>query len=164
VRLTDLARGATAGAAAGLALAALGGCGNERVVTQTVERMVTAPAEPAGTDKAPALLKAPRRPGEILLTGNTSPKSFGPQEFETGIYTFRFEQYAPDLPGLDYATDASSITVSLDRKPRVPAADSVVLINSAQKKGESPIYVTGKYYVDVTSADQSYALRFTPRP
>ncbi|MFL5884444.1 MAG: hypothetical protein ACJ77M_05190 [Thermoleophilaceae bacterium] len=150
--------------ALGIAVAAgLGACGSTHVLTQTVTQQVTAPQVPKDVGSTPGLLRQARRPGEILVQGNTSPKSFGPYDFEPGLYTFRFEQYAPGISGIDFATDASSITVALNRKPRVSAADSELLVNATQKQGDNNIYASGKYFVDVTSADYSYVLTFTRR-
>ena len=147
-----------AGAAAGLA-----SCGETHVLTQTVTQQVTAPQPVKDVGSTPGLLREPPRKGEFVIQGNTSPKSFGPYDFEPGLYTFRFEQYAPQFSGIDFATDASSITVSLNRKPRLNAPDSQLLVNATQKQGDNVLYSTGKYFVDVTSADYSYVLRFTPR-
>jgi len=146
------------GAAAGLA-----SCGTTHVLTQTVTQQVTAPQPPKDVGSTPGLLRQPRQKGEFLIQGNTAPKSLGPYDFEPDLYTFRFEQYAPGFRGIDFSTDASSITVALDRKPRVNAPDSQLLVNATQKQGDNVVYVSGRYFVDVTSADYSYVLRFTPR-
>jgi hypothetical protein len=146
-------------------LAIAAGGEEPRVITQIVTRTVTLPPPERGSNQGtrPAISRAPLRRGEVLVTGDTAPKSFGPYDFEPGLYTFRFEQFAPELPGLDFATEASSITVSLDRQPRVTAPDSVLLVNSSQRTGDNQASLSGKYYVDVNSADHSYVLRFTPR-
>jgi hypothetical protein len=102
--------------------------------------------------------------GEVLLTGDSAPKTLGPVELEAGIYKFQFEQFDPESPGLDFATEASPIAVQLNRKPRTPAADSQLIVNTARRSGENIINVSGRYYVDVTAADHSYVLRFTPQP
>jgi hypothetical protein len=133
------------------------------VVTETVVQTVTAPPVPAETGvRRPALSRPAVRKGEVLVSGDTAPKSLGPYGFEPGIYTFRFEQYAPELPDLDFRSESSSINVTLDRRPRKSAPDSLPLVNSAQRTGDNQVELSGRYYVDVTSADHSYVLRFTP--
>jgi hypothetical protein len=146
-----------------VALLTLAGCGSERIITQTVTRTVALPPPSAGGNNGPTLAKQPPAAGEILVSGNTAPKTFGPYDFEPGTYTFRFQQYAPDQPGLDFSTDASPFAVSLNRRPRTTAPDSQLLVNSAAKEGDNIASITGRYYIDVTSADHSYVLRFTPR-
>lgn len=151
---------------AAVALASLiGGDEDQRVITETVTQTVAVPppSEETGDATEPTLSREPLRAGEVLVSGNTVPKSLGPYNFEPGRYTFRFEQFSPDLPGLDFATDASSITVQLNREPRVAAPDSVLLVNSSQRTGDNQANLSGRYFVDVTSADYSYVLRFTPQ-
>lgn len=157
-------RRALAALAAGCAVASVtAGCGQTRVVTDTVVQTVTAPAVPAETGvRRPALTRPRVREGEVLVSGDTAPKSLGPYRFEPGTYTFRFEQYAPELPGLDFRTESSSINVTLDRSPRKSAPDSIPLVNSPRRTGDNQVQLSGRYYVDVASADHSYVLRFTP--
>lgn len=141
-------------------------CGGEdRVITETVTRTVATPPPPAqGSDGAkPTLSRDPLAKGEVLVTGNTAPKSFGPYRFEPGLYTFRYEQYSPELPGLDFAVEASNITVTLNRQPRKNAPDSAVLVNSPQRSGDNIANLSGRYFIDVGTADHSYVLRLTPR-
>ena len=144
------------------ALLGLAGCGSERIITQTVTHTVALPP-PGQAAKGATLAKQPPAAGEIVVSGNTSPKTFGPYDFEPGTYTFRFQQYAPGQPGFDFETDASPFAVSLNRRPRTSAPDSQLLVNSAAKDGDNIVSITGRYYIDVTSADHSYVLRFTPR-
>jgi hypothetical protein len=145
-----------------LAAVSVAGCGGERIITQTVTHTVTTPPASEVSAKGPTLARQPAGPGEVVLTGDSAPKTLGPIDLEPGIYKFRFEQFAPDSPGLDFRTQASPIAVMLNRKPRVTAADSQLIINLAARSGENIVNATGKYYVDVTSADHSYVLRFTP--
>ena len=146
-----------------VAVAVLAGCGSERIITQTVTRTVAIPPASKTAGKGPSLASKPPGPGEVLVSGNTAPKTFGPFDFEPGTYTFQFEQYDPQDPGLDFSTDASPFAVSVNRKPRTSAPDSQLLVNSAEKNGDNIAALTGQYYIDVTSADHSYVLRFTPR-
>jgi hypothetical protein len=145
------------------AVLALAGCGGERIITQTVTRTVAVPTAVRSGGAQPSLAKKAPGPGEVLVSGNTSPKTFGPYDFEPGTYTFQFQQTAPDAPGLDFTTDASPFAVSINRKPRTTAPDSQLLVNSAEARGDNIVSLTGRYYIDVTSADHSYVLRFTPR-
>jgi hypothetical protein len=151
---------AVAAVAAGLALA---GCGGERIITQTVTRTVATPPPSQAGGPKPTLTRTAPGPGEVLVTGDTAPKTFGPYDFEPGTYTFQFEQFAPDSPGLDFSTEASPFAVSVNRKPRASAPDSQLLVNSAERRGDNIVNLSGKFYVDVTSADHSYVVRFTPR-
>jgi hypothetical protein len=146
-----------------LAAVAIAGCGSERIITQTVTRTVAIPPPSKTGGKGPSLAAKPPGPGEVLVSGNTAPKTFGPFDFEPGNYTFQFEQYDPQDRSLDFSTDASPFAVSVNRKPRTSAPDSQLLVNSAAKNGDNIAALTGQFYIDVTSADHSYVLRFTPR-
>ena len=144
-------------------LLGLAGCGGDRIITQTVTRTVAIPPPSERATKAPSLAAQAPGPGEILVNGNTAPKTFGPYDFEPGVYKFQYEQFAPDTPGLNFKTDASPLAVMINRKPRVTAADSQLIVNASERTGDNLVEISGRFYVDVTSADHSYVLRFTPQ-
>src|SRR3954447_14142438 len=75
-------------------LVAVAGCGGDDP---------DVPRGPAALDaKArPALARAPRRPGEVLLRGEASPRVHRGVTLH-GRYLVRFQQYAPEDPRLDF--------------------------------------------------------------
>jgi hypothetical protein len=118
---------------------------------------------PTAASVTPALAKAPRLPGEIVVRGETSPGSHGPYAL-SGTYVARFEQYAPEDPDLDFA-DQTPFVARLD-----PHADSdagarraVKLFQSAAGSGETTIRATGRLYLDVEFGDFPYVIRLTPK-
>ena len=159
-------RAARARRPASAALALLAGsalavsCGDdERVVTTTVVQTVTAPAEEL--PGMPDIGKRPAGKGEIVITGDEAPKTFGPYDFEPGPYTFRFAQYAPG-GGVDFQAEASSFSAIVNRKAGTQAPDSQVLANVTSRAGAGTVNLSGKLYVEVQSADHAYVMRFTP--
>jgi hypothetical protein len=125
------------------------GCGQE--AANTLE-------PPRAAD--PALARQPKRAGEIVIRGEASPRSHGPFLLHGG-YTVRFEQSAPEDPGLDFSAQTSFVA-ALDRRPEQEGADSVRLFSAARRSGRRRIRVNGRYYVDVAFGDFPYAIRFTP--
>jgi hypothetical protein len=118
---------------------------------------------PATTGSTPALAKAPRQPGEILVRGEASPGSHGPYEL-SGTYVARFQQYAPEDPSLDFAGQTPFVA-GLD-----PHADSdeggrgaVKLFKAAAGSGEATIRANGRLYLDVEFGDFPYVIRLTPK-
>jgi len=111
----------------------------------------------------PALARKPKQAGEILLVGSIQGKIFGPSNFKPGGYLFRFEQYDPKQPNLNFSSEASSFVVSLESKPGEVDSPYQLLVNATQKTGTNQVYVSGKLYIDVSSASASYVLRFTPK-
>lgn len=110
---------------------------------------------------ASALESAPKEPGEIVVSGEASPGSHGPYEFE-GRYTVRFEQRAPEDPGLDFSA-ATSFVATLDKEAEIPGADSIELFEAARAGQTRTLRIDGRYYVDVSFGDYPYVIRFTPR-
>lgn len=116
----------------------------------------------ATTAAAPALAKAAKRAGEIVVRGDASPASHGPFSFD-GRYTVRFEQIAPEDPNLDFGTQTAFVAV-LDRRPQQEGPGTVRVFPDAARTGRKVITARGRYYVDVTFGDFPYAVRFTPEP
>ncbi len=123
-------------------------------------RLARSGSSPVGSK--PALAAKPKRPGEILLRGSTSPKLFGPFTFGPGGYLFRFEQYDPNNPTRNFATESSSFLVSLESVPDEVTDPYQLLVNATQRTGSNQATVSGRLYVNV-NGDYSYVLRFTPR-
>jgi hypothetical protein len=118
----------------------------------------------AGNESSvPALANAPKKPGEIIIKGKGQGQLFGPFNFQPGGYTFRFAQYDPTGQVTDFARDASSFVVSLDSKPNDVTQPYQLLANVTANTGSNQVVVSGKLYVEVSSADASYMLRFTPK-
>jgi hypothetical protein len=121
-------------------------------------------ADPAGRATAtggrhpgPALLEAPRRPGEIVIRGDATPKTAGPYRF-AGTYRARFEQYAPENPRLDFSGETAFVA-DLERTEGVPA---VRLFRAAARSGERTVRLHGRYYVDASFGDYPFASRLSP--
>jgi hypothetical protein len=114
------------------------------------------------TAATPALAKAPKRAGEILVGGEASPASHGSFSFD-GKYTVRFEQIAPEDPSLDFASQTAFVA-DLDRKAQQEGGGTIRLFRDAARTGRNVITAKGRYYVDVSFGDFPYAVRFTPEP
>lgn len=107
-----------------------------------------------------ALARAPKRPGEIVVKADASPRSHGPFALD-GRYVVRFEQVAPEDPELDFATQTAFVA-TLDRRPQQDGADSVRLFRVAGRTGRRTVTVKGRWYLDVSFGDFPYAVRLTP--
>jgi hypothetical protein len=134
-----------------LGLAVLAGCGGG----------IEAPTPPPPASKAKvALLRAPTRPGEVVVRADLSPVSKGPFAFD-GRYVVRFEQFAPEDPNVDF-TDQTSFVADLDRHAEIPGKGSIHLFDASQRTGRRTLTLHGRLYVDVTFGDFPFAIRFTP--
>jgi hypothetical protein len=134
-----------------LALPALAGCGGDDGSTST--------ATTATTTALPALARSPRAPGEIVVRGDASPATHGPYSF-SGRYLVRYEQYAPEDPNLDFASQ-TPLSAALIRREG-DTAGSIKLFEAAARRGRRTLTIRGRYIVDV-SFDFPYVIRFTPR-
>ena len=114
----------------------------------------------ATTAAAPALAKAPKRAGEIVVRGEASPASHGPFAFD-GRYTVRFEQIAPEDPNLDFTGQTSFVAV-LDRRAQQEGASTKRLFRTAARTGRTHVTARGRYWIDVEFGDFPYAIRLTP--
>jgi len=133
------------------ALALVAGCG-----AQAAER-----ERPPNPKQAKvALLEAPKRPGEVIVRGDLSPASHGPYAFD-GRYVARFEQFAPEDPNLDFATQTAFVA-TLDRRAEQDGPGSVKLFEAATRTSRRTLALHGRLYVDVSFGDFPYAIRFTP--
>jgi hypothetical protein len=132
-------------------LVLLAGCGSQAATP-------TKPPDPAKAEVA--LLQAPKRAGEIIVRGDLSPASHGPYDFD-GRYVVRFEQFAPEDPNVDFASQTAFVA-TLDREAEVERSDTVKLFRTARKTGRRTVTLHGRLYVDVSFGDFPYAIRFTP--
>ena len=122
----------------------------------------TEPPPPIPTSTAkPALERAPKAAGEIIVTGDASPASHGPYRFR-GEYTVRFEQHAPEDPNLDFS-GATSFVATLDREAEIARGNSIALFKAARAKQTKTLRIDGRFFVDVSFGDYPYVIRFTPR-
>ena len=133
------------------ALVLLAGCGSE-----TATR--TKPPDPAKAKVA--LLRAPKRAGEIIVRGDLSPASHGPYAFD-GRYVVRFEQFAPEDPNVDF-TAQTAFVATLDRNAEQDGPGSVRLFHAARRTGRKTLALHGRLFVDVSFGDFPYAMRITP--
>jgi hypothetical protein len=117
-------------------------------------------AAPAQRPARPALARAPKRAGEILVQGQASPASHGPIALD-GRYVARFEQIAPEDPKLDFATQTAFVA-TFDRRPEQEGSDSVRLFRAAARTGRRTVTLRGRWYLDVSFGDFPYAIRLTP--
>ncbi len=115
-------------------------------------------AKPAAA-ALPALARKPAQTGELLFSGEASPKSHGPFELD-GRYTVRFEQFAPEDPKLDFAGQ-TPFTASL--RTAGSRSDGDELFGAAAASGERELTRRGRFELDVSFGDFPYAVRFTPR-
>lgn len=117
----------------------------------------SAPRGDAALKANPALARAPKQAGEIVLRADASPKTHGPIALD-GRYTVRFEQYAPEDPHLDFA--AQTAFVAALKTPSGRPAER--LFRTARARGTTTITAHGRYLVDVSFGDFPYVLRFSP--
>jgi len=117
-------------------------------------------AQDAPRAARPALARAPKRAGEILVQGDVSPGSHGPFTLR-GRYTARFEQIAPEDPNLDFSGQTAFVAV-LDRQAQVEGRDTVRLFRAAARTGRREITARGRFFIDVNFGDFPYAIRLTP--
>jgi hypothetical protein len=115
---------------------------------------------PAQRAARPALARAPKRAGEILVQAQASPASHGPFAFD-GRYVARFEQIAPEDPKLDFTTQTAFVA-TFDRRPEQEGSDSVRLFRAAARAGRRTVTLRGRWYLDVSFGDFPYAIRLTP--
>lgn len=134
-----------------LALPASAGCGGD-------DPAGTATTAPTAT--LPDLARRPPAPGEIVVRGEASPATHGPYTF-SGRYLVRFEQYAPEDPNLDFATQ-TPFSAALARRAGDPVG-AVELFEDAARSGRRELAINGRYLVDVSFGDFPYVVRFTPR-
>lgn len=137
-------------------LLALGGCGGQGGGGSAAPSGADAKAS---ADAAPELSRRPARAGEIVVRGEASPKAHGPLTFG-GRYVVRFEQYAPEDPRLDFASQVP-FTASLTRREGDPRG-ATELFTSAVGSGRRELTIRGRLYVDVSFGDFPYVIRFTP--
>jgi hypothetical protein len=140
-----------------LALAALIGCGADRSGGST-GRLGTATT--ASTAVVPALARRTAASGELVVRGQSSPETHGPYAFD-GRYVVRFEQYAPEDPKLEFASQ-TPFTAMLTRHQGDPRG-AIDLFQAAKRTGRRELTIRGRYYVDVSFGDYPYVIRFTPR-
>lgn len=108
----------------------------------------------------PALAKAPKRAGEVLVQGEASPASHGPFALD-GRYTVRFEQIAPEDPNMDFASQTAFVA-TLDRRREQEGRATIRLFRDAARTGRTVVTAHGRYFVDVSFGDFPYAIRITP--
>jgi hypothetical protein len=122
----------------------------------------TRPAPPPDAAKAKVpLLRAPKRPGEIIVRGDLSPASHGPFTFN-GRYVVRFEQFAPEDPDVEFSGQTAFV-VTLDRRADIDEPGSIRLFKAARRTSRRAVTLHGRLFVDVSFGDFPYAIRFTPR-
>jgi hypothetical protein len=133
------------------AVGLLAGCGGDAAPRER-------PPDPAKTTVA--LLRAPERPGEVIVRGDLSPASHGPYGFD-GRYEVRFEQFAPEDPNVDF-TAQTAFVATLDRRAEQDGPGSVRLFHAARGTSRTTLALHGRLFVDVSFGDFPYAIRFTP--
>ena len=112
---------------------------------------------PPSAAARPALLREATGAGEVVVRGETSPKTAGPYPLH-GTYNVRFQQYAPEAPETDF-TSQTPFVVDLERSPGTPAMH---VFKDAAETGRSTVTVDGRMYVDVSFGDFPFVIRFTP--
>lgn len=151
------ARAVVAAAVSALVLAATG-CG---------ERHTTSPGAPgatttaAGSKPAITLAKAPKRPGEIVVTANGSPQAHGPYAFD-GRYRVRFEQVDPEDPAQTFTGQTTFVAVAAPDADQDTGRGVVPLVRGAKRSDSATVELHGRLYVNVSFGDFPYAVRLTP--
>jgi len=121
--------------------------------------IAAAPDVRADQAAKPALLRAPRRPGEIILRGEFTPATRGPVTLD-GRYLVRFEQYEPENPRTDFGS-ATAFVARLERRAEDPRG-GLRVFRTAARKGARRLDLHGRWFLDVTFGDFPYVIRFTP--
>jgi hypothetical protein len=137
---------------AGVAVAAvvlLTGCG---------EAATSAPQQRSSA-AAPELLRRPAGAGEIVVRGDATPATRGPYAFR-GRYLVRFEQYAPEAPGLNFRGETTFVA-SLQRRAQ-DARGERRLFRLARRTGRREVTLHGRLYVAASFGDFPFVIRFTP--
>jgi hypothetical protein len=139
-----------------LTLAPITGCGADRRGRPTGASRTATTADAT----LPALARRPAAAGEIVVRGEASPQTHGPYVFD-GRYLVRFEQYAPEDPKLDFASQTPFTAMLTPRRgdPR----GAIDLFQAATRHGRRELTIRGRYFVDVSFGDYPYVIRFTPR-
>jgi hypothetical protein len=132
-----------------LVLGAVTGCGGDAAAQRS--------ALPSAPSERPALLRAPRQPGEVIVAGETSPKTAGPFAFR-GRYRVAFQQYAPEASDTDFGAQTAFV-VDLERSQGIP---SIHLFQAARRSGRRTLSLDARLYVDVSFGDFPFVVRFTP--
>jgi hypothetical protein len=139
-------------ALAAVVLVPAAGCGGDRTSSSSA-----APKGVAALRGDPALLRAPRRAGEVILRAGASPRTHGPVTLD-GRYVVRFEQYAPEDPHLDFGTQTAFVADLQTPGGRVARH----LFRAASATGRRTVTAHGRYLVAVSFGDFPYVLRFSP--
>jgi hypothetical protein len=118
---------------------------------------------PPTSTVVPELARKPKADGEIVVRGEASPGSHGPYEL-AGRYTARFEQYAPEDPKLDFASQ-TPFTAQLDPHATSDAGarKAIPLFQTAAHTGTSTVEAHGRLWIDVEFGDFPYVIRLTPK-
>jgi hypothetical protein len=131
----------------------LGSCGDDSAPTPP-------PKAGAGAPGAPALLRAATQPGEVVVSGEASPLTRGPFEFD-GRYLVRFAQYAPEAPRTDFRGETPFVA-ALGPAKLGPGARSIRLFRAAARSGRRVLEIHGRHTVDVSFGDYPFVIRFSP--
>jgi hypothetical protein len=105
-----------------------------------------------------ALLRAPSRPGEIIVHGDASPAEHGPFVLH-GRYLARFQQYAPEDPRMSFR-DQTPFVAALVRGRDTRRK----LFRAAAGSGTTTLDASGSWRIEVSFGDFPYVIRLTPKP
>jgi hypothetical protein len=104
-----------------------------------------------------ALAARPASAGEVLVRGDASPAQRGPYTLR-GRYRARFEQVAPEDPGLDFSQQTAFVA-RLER-----GGDAIALFRGAARRGSAVIDVpAGHWRLVVDFGDYPFVIRLTPQ-
>lgn len=149
-------------------LATLGasGCGERHttspaaVAAGTATSTGTAAARSAAAPVL-ALARAPKQPGEILVSGAGSPQAHGPFTLH-GRYTVRFEQADPEDPRQTFAAQTAFVAYAAPQEDQADGPGVVRLARAARRTGTATVRLDGRLWINVSFGDFPYALRLTP--
>ena len=134
------------------------GCGERHTVSPAAAPARTGAAAAAAL---PALARAPRTPGEVLVSGPGSPQAHGPYRF-AGRYRVRFEQLDPEDPAQTFTRQTSFVALAAPAAGQEDGAGVVRLVRKAARTGSATVTLNGRLWINVSFGDFPYALRLTP--
>jgi hypothetical protein len=120
-------------------------------------------AGPRPKPVTPSLAAGPRRPGEIVISGQGTPVARGPYRLH-GRYRIRMQQLDPEQPGRTFADQTTFVAVAAPAPDQDSGPGVTRLIRKAARTASATVELDGTMYVNVTFGDFPFTLRMTPVP
>ncbi|WP_354702224.1 hypothetical protein DSM112329_02579 [Paraconexibacter sp. AEG42_29] len=103
----------------------------------------------------------PKRPGEVLVTGEGAPRAHGPYVLR-GRYRVQFEQVDPDDASQTFADQTTFVVVAAPAADQETGAGVVQLVRGAARTGGGVVRLDGRLWINVGFGDFPYVVRLTP--